>query len=494
MQVQAQSTADAVRRRQLLPQVLVTVLVGISLVAIPSLPAAAAPGAVSPDRQLLLRADGAQVDAIAQRHGLTVVSVVGPPADRLALVTVPTGQTLADLEAALVEDPDVRAVDRQERVFLPALSAADQAGATSPGSTLTSVGTATTPCLAREVANEAWSGFVLQAAADLIDLAQAHAVSPDCGEATVAILDTGVDPDHELLRDSLILGYDFLEDVLGIPSEWIQPDHSVQAILEETYRAQAQHSVQAILEGRGEIVELQASLGPIQDPEVSLLGEGIDLSALPPYFGHGTMVAGIVHLVAPAAKIMPLRVFDSYGEARLFDIIRAIYFAVDNGADVVNMSFSMEAQSQELLHAVHYARSRGVVCVAAAGNQGEQDRVFPAAFSPVLGVASTTQEDLLSPFSNFGSGRVAMAAPGSGVVSIYPGGLFAIGWGTSFSAPFASGTAALLHRVLPAGTTSASQVRTRALRQGSDWLPHLAGQIGSGRLNVLGTLAAASAD
>ena len=66
----------------------------------------------------------------------------------------------------------------------------------------------------------------------------------------------------------------------------------------------------------------------------------IDLSQLPHAFGHGTMVAGLIHLAAPAAKIMPLKAFDADGNANIFDIERAIYYAVDHGARVINMSFS----------------------------------------------------------------------------------------------------------------------------------------------------------
>jgi subtilisin family serine protease len=66
----------------------------------------------------------------------------------------------------------------------------------------------------------------------------------------------------------------------------------------------------------------------------------VDASQLPAAFGHGTMVAGLVHLVAPTAKIMPLKVFKADGTSNVFDVVRAIRYAVDHGARVINMSFS----------------------------------------------------------------------------------------------------------------------------------------------------------
>jgi subtilisin family serine protease len=156
------------------------------------------------------------------------------------------------------------------------------------------------------------------------------------------------------------------------------------------------------------------------------------------------MTAGIIHLVAPQAKIMPLKSFQANGTGYNSDILRAIYYAVGHGAKVINMSFNYTTYSQELANAVNYATAHGVICVAAAGNSGQQATVYPAALKGVIDVASTSNTDTPSSFSNYGAPPVWLAAPGEGVMTTYPFGTYAAGWGTSFSAPLVSGTTALL--------------------------------------------------
>jgi subtilisin family serine protease len=85
-----------------------------------------------------------------------------------------------------------------------------------------------------------------------------------------------------------------------------------------------------------------------------------------------------------------------------------------------------------------------VICVAAAGNSGEQTTVYPAALKGVIDVASTSNSDTQSTFSNYGAPPVWLAAPGEGVMTTYPFGTSAAGWGTSFSTPLVTGTTALM--------------------------------------------------
>jgi subtilisin family serine protease len=194
-------------------------------------------------------------------------------------------------------------------------------------------------------------------------------------------------------------------------------------------------------------------------------------------FGHGTMVAGVIHLVAPKAMILPLKAFQADGGGYTSDVIRAIYRAVQNGANILSMSFSFATPSQELSQAISFANRNGVISVASAGNDGKKMLAYPAAFADrVMGVASTTNDDVRSTFSNYGSGLVWVAAPGEGIVTTYPLGTYAAAWGTSFSAPFVSGAAALLLNVKAATESQGSQAVAKAKKLTDD--------LGNGRLDL----------
>jgi subtilisin family serine protease len=180
---------------------------------------------------------------------------------------------------------------------------------------------------------------------------------------------------------------------------------------------------------------------------------------------------------------MPLKAFGPDGSGYTSDIIRAVHYAVRNGAKVLNMSFSRPVFSQELRRALDFATQQGLVAVSSAGNDGADTLVYPAALDNVMGIASTDDNDRRSPFSNYGLRLVSAAAPGEGIITTYPWGSFAAAWGTSFSTPFVSGAVALL-----AGMQSnvsypdASWAVCHALPLGSD--------LGCGRLDVYETVLA----
>src|SRR5207302_10688688 len=90
------------------------------------------------------------------------------------------------------------------------------------------------------------------------------------------------------------------------------------------------------------------------------------------------MVVGIIHLVAPHALIMPLKALHSHGTGYVSDILRAIYYAVQNKAKVINMSFAFTTYSKELARSMNYANRAGVSCVASAGNYGKDESDYPA--------------------------------------------------------------------------------------------------------------------
>ena len=225
-----------------------------------------------------------------------------------------------------------------------------------------------------------------------------------------------------MLKPLLVNGYDFTRNSNG-GSEKADVSQSTVAVLDNAQAAVVNQSTVAVLD--------QSTVAVLDTDNYAA-------------FGHGTMTAGVVHLVAPRAKIMPLKAFKADGSGYASDVLRAIYYAVKNGADVLNMSFDFTTYSPELKNAINYANNNGSICVASAGNDGQQVSVYPAALSNVIDVASTTNQDTQSSFTNFGAPPVWLAAPGEAIMTTYPWGSYAAGWGTSFSAPLVSGTAALL--------------------------------------------------
>ncbi|HJZ63033.1 MAG TPA: S8 family serine peptidase [Candidatus Acidoferrum sp.] len=243
------------------------------------------------------------------------------------------------------------------------------------------------------------------------------------GAGIIADIDTGVDPDHPALKQILLKGYYFtrnqpggseMNDFSGPPpntntSNIARVNQSTAAVLDQ--------STAAVLDG---------------NPQYAA-------------FGHGTIVLGVIHLVAPRANLLPLKAFNSSGNGFLSDILRGVYFAVQNGASVISMSFDFKTSSTEFNNAVDFARQNGLICVASAGNDGIQEIVYPAALqNDVMGVASTSDVDMRSTFSNYGNAIVWVAAPGEAIISTYPFGTYAASSGTSFSAPFVSGAGSLL--------------------------------------------------
>ena len=151
------------------------------------------------------------------------------------------------------------------------------------------------------------------------------------------------------------------------------------------------------------------------------------------------------------------------------------------------MSFSTTTVSQTLQQSVLYAQRKGVALVASAGNESaDAAGIYPAAYPLVTGVAATDFDDRLAVFSNYGTG-ISIAAPGAFVVSTAPGGRYAMAWGTSFSAPIAAGSIALVSSVTPRGAASDAMVITTA-DSIDDKNPGYERQLGKGRVDVMNAL------
>jgi subtilisin family serine protease len=304
-----------------------------------------------------------------------------------------------------------------------------------------------------------WHGYAAQPAAQIIRLTDAQNGFNISGTGIVAVIDTGVDISHPVLQPVLLPGYDFTRNQPGA-SEWLDVP-------------QLQNGENEGTSDEGPVVVQQSSVAILDQSSVASLDGG-------PYaaFGHGTMTTGLVHLVAPEAKILPLKAFTSNGTGYLSNIVAALYYAVQHQANVVNMSFDVSTPSAALSQAVSYASQNSVVLVAAAGNENTNAPVYPAALNGnVMGIASTTNWDARSSFSNYGNTDVWIAAPGEYVISTFPGGTYASASGTSFSSPMVAGTVALMLNVKTAlNQASASSALSHAIKLTPD--------LHNGRLDV----------
>jgi subtilisin family serine protease len=306
--------------------------------------------------------------------------------------------------------------------------------------------------------------YVDQPAVWITQLNEARELST--GAATrVAYIDTGVDFSHPALAPWLDPGVDLVFNRSA--SELDGLSQQMTSLLDQ--------QMTSLLDKRFLFVLNQAM--------ASLLDGGNDSAAFPPELGHGTLVAGMIHLVAPQARIVPIRAFDVYGNTTMFQIVEGVYRAIALDADVINMSFSIDEDSDVLHKAMNDAQGNGVALVASAGNNARDARnLYPAAYSQVVGVGATDFNDRLASFSNYGRG-VSVVAPGAYVVSTVPGGKYAAAWGTSFSAPIISGTVALLASGRGHGQSDVSLAVTTADFI-DDLNPGFERKLGKGRVNV----------
>ena len=173
--------------------------------------------------------------------------------------------------------------------------------------------------------------------------------------------------------------------------------------------------------------------------------------------GHGTAVAGIVAATANSigvagmcnrCRLMPLKALAADGTGYWTVAAKAIIWAADHKADVINLSFGGPTGGTTLQNAISYARSKGAVVVAAAGNFGSSTPFYPGAMSGVVSVAGSDTRDLRLSWSNFSTGWVDMAAPGC-TFTTRRGAEYGTFCGTSAATPMVSGIAALVEAARP---------------------------------------------
>ena len=262
--------------------------------------------------------------------------------------------------------------------------------------------------------------FELQPAANIVLTDAAHGRYTGAG-ITVAVVDTGVGFDHPLTSGQ----------ILGPGADFAGGDGTGQA-------------------------------------QPNCVDEDMD-GATDESLHHGSFVAGLVHLVAPDAKILPIRALETDGQGAVFDVAQAILYAIEAGADVINLSDTMLHEARSIEKAIEAAADAGVVVVVAAGNRGEQIvedleegcKSFPAYRDEVIAVAAVDANLVKTDFSDYGTG-VDLSAPGVDLLSTYgvplacdvmngePDAVDFAAWsGTSFAAPLVAGAAALILEKYP---------------------------------------------
>lgn len=342
-----------------------------------------------PGQVVVTLAPGAEPGALGAAHGARLVDYEAE--ERAATFAPIPPLTDLQLQAALLADP--RVVTAETNLYLESAEARQQSFAFDDG--------AGSP-----------TGFAEQPAVKAINLSRAHEVALGSG-VVVAILDTGIDPRHPMLRSAYAGGID-LVDGDSDPSE-------VANGIDD--------------DGDGKIDEA---------------------------FGHGTHVAGIIHLVAPEARLLSVRVLDSDGRGDIQSVAAGVRWAVAHGAKVINLSLGSLRRADALQNALEEAEDHGVIVLASAGNWGAATPVeFPARSSHVAAIAAVDANGTPAAFSSYGN-MVALCAPGVGVRSTYPGNRFRLWNGTSMSAPFVTGTVALLAEMHPSWNLTAMMDRIAA--------------------------------
>ena len=183
----------------------------------------------------------------------------------------------------------------------------------------------------------------------------------------------------------------------------------------------------------------------ILEPGYDFIDNDSDPSEVPGSFlGHGTFVAGLISLAAPQCRILPLRALNSEGFGSAFTVADAIYYAIDQQVDVINMSFGMHAQDATIATAINDAYAAGIVLVASVGNEATTQETYPAAFAQVMAVSAIDDTEAAASFSNGGT-YIDISAPGVNVYGPLVGNYDWGTWsGTSFSSPLVAGACALL--------------------------------------------------
>jgi subtilisin family serine protease len=275
------------------------------------------------------------------------------------------------------------------------------------------------------------SQWALKQAQDYdIDAPEAWDLHTGSNSVTIAVIDTGIDLDHPDLQTNIVPGYNYIS-----PGALPDDDH-----------------------GHGShVAGIAAAVG-----------------------NNGIGIAG----VSWQARLMPLKILDAFGNGSTYNLAQAIYYAADNGAKVINMSLGGSCGTgwPEVEAAVNYAVNKGVLLVAASGNNYSTPLLCPGAISGVMAVGATDSFDLHAAYSTYGVG-LAVSAPGSSIYSTVNYGGYGYKSGTSMATPHVAGLTALIWSYAP--SLSSSQVRDLIQNTANDLgTPGWDQYFGYGRINA----------
>ena len=318
-----------------------------------------------------------------------------------------------------------------------------------------------------------------------IDAPEAWDIETGSSDVVIAVVDTGVDYNHEDLFENIWInpGEDLNGNGVVDPSDFNDIDDDNNGFIDDI---RGWDFVDIDTE---EYIEEGFKLCPDED-YIERDNDPMDAH------GHGTHCSGIASAVTNNdigisgvcwnSYIMPIRSgfkikygFGTYGILEHDDTAAGIIYAADNDADVISMSWGSSSVSQLIKDAVDYAYEKGVFLVASAGNYNNNKKIYPAAYTNVIAVAATTKNDIKAEFSNYGS-WVDVAAPGVNILSTLPNNSYDKRSGTSMACPHVAGLAGLI--LSKNINFNQDQVKDLIIYSADRVIPYY--DIGQGRINA----------